>query len=140
MTRVARTRVTSVGLLLLVLAAGFSMGMAWDQTVLAAATEITPEPAEEEERGYVIYQVGLNPQQQEEVERIIEHYHAQLKALNDEFQQVYEPRRDSVGGEARKSIHEVLDEQQSVQYDSLLEVRRLKREAEGNEDSEDGDW
>lgn len=139
MTRNGRTRAASVGLLLLVLVAGFSIGMAWDQNVHAAAVVGSAAEDEEKERDYVIDKVGLNEEQRDDVERIIEHYHAQLKALNDEFQERYEPRRKAVGQEARDSIFKVLDPQQSVQYDSLLEARRLEREAR-NEDGGGADY
>lgn len=138
MTRNGRTRAASVGLLLLVLVAGFSIGMAWDQNVHAAAVTGAAED-DENERDYVIDQVGLEEDQRDDVERIIEHYNDQLKALNDEFQAQYEPRRKAVGREARDSIFKILDPDQSVQYDSLLEVRRLEREA-SNEDGNGADY
>ncbi len=141
MTRIGRTRAASVGLLLLVLAAGFSMGIAWDQRLHAASIDEAPAEEVEEPKGrdFVIDQVGLVADQSMDVERIIEHYRAEMEVLNDKFHSEYTPLRKALVKDTRDSIHAVLTPEQSAVYDSLLTVRSIKREANRDQD-EDEDY
>ena len=117
-------RFLSVALLTLVLAAGFLMGMAWDGGDAAArVVEEDPRPEEPERRSRVIDQVGLEPGQQEQVDRIVEHYRARMKDLDQEFREAYRPRQREVVRQTRDSIKAILRPEQAMLYDSLIEAR-----------------
>ncbi len=125
MARGASARLVSLGLLGLVLGTGFLMGIAWDR---GDAAEASPPPAEAEEgqterREMVIDHVGLADGQRADVDRIIEHYRVQMKALDAEFRETYRPRRGAVVRAARDSIRAILSPSQVMLYDSLLEAR-----------------
>lgn len=125
MPRGASARLVSLGLLGLVLGTGFLMGVAWDRD---DAPEGSPPPAEAddgqaERSPRVIDQVGLAEGQRADVDRIIEHYRVQMKALDAEFRTAYRPRRGDLVRAARDSIRAILSPSQTMVYDSLLEAR-----------------
>ena len=134
MARGASARLVSLGLLGLVLGTGFLMGIAWDRGEASAAS---PTPAESEDgqperRTRVIDQVGLADDQRADVDRIIEHYRVQMKALDAEFREAYRPRRGAVVRAARDSIRALLSPSQVMVYDSLLEARYGSRRNESD--------
>lgn len=121
----ASPRLVSLALLGLVLVTGFLMGMAWGGPDDAPEREavVQPDEAEPERRGRVIDQVGLAEPQRAEVDRIIEHYRVQMKALDEEFRAAYRPRRGELIRATRDSIKSILDPSQRMLYDSLIEAR-----------------
>ncbi|NNF28286.1 MAG: hypothetical protein HKN73_13765 [Gemmatimonadetes bacterium] len=138
----ASPRLVSLVLLGLVLATGFLMGMAWDGTGIPQVAEqpaVPPDEAEPERRTRLVDQLGLAETQRVEVERIIEHYRVQMKALDEEFQEVYRPRRSELIRVTRDSIKAVLNPNQVMLYDSLLEARYGPPRSEVRPSDERGD-
>jgi hypothetical protein len=138
-------RLVSLALLGLVLVTGFLMGMAWQNSDGVQAAEAPTETAEPapERPSRVIDQVGLAEQQRADVDRIIEHYRVEMKALDEEFREAYRPRRGELIRATRDSIKAVLDPNQRMLYDSLLEARygsgRSGGDTSQGEGASDGD-
>ena len=106
-SRLKRARVVSGALLILVAAAGFLGGLAWQGGGMGS------EPSEEsdagEDRGregrrLVIDQVGLAPAKRAEVDEIIEHFTVRMRALDEEFRAAYEPIREGVRTAAERFV------------------------------------
>ena len=132
-----RARLISLLLLGLTLAVGFMFGMAWDahqpadvvpveETAESAVEPEPEEPAEEtnagRNRGPVIYEVGLEPEQRAAVDEIIRHLRSRWTAL-EEAREEYDQRQRALVAETQDSIKAILNPQQIAQYDSLLAVR-----------------
>ena len=149
-----KARLISFVLLLLTLAAGFMFGLAWDArrpaqngpaeegaeiTAREAATEEPEAPAEEEgggrQRGSVIYEVMMQPEQRAAVDQIIVHFRSSMDALRETARRDYNQQRTDLLMATRDSIKAVLNPAQIAQYDSLLAVRyppnRTRREGSG---------
>lgn len=131
-------RLLSTALLILVLGVGFLMGMAWNGSEASAGVvEADSTSREPERRTRMIDQVGLDPQQQQEVDRIVEHYRVRMRALDREFQEAYRPRRGEIVRQTRDSLKTVLTPDQVLRYDSLLEARdRERREREQQQEQQ----
>lgn len=138
------TKLLAVSLLFVVLTAGFMMGLAWDRGEANAATAaVGPEPEDRPRRALVIDEVGLETAQRAEVDEIIHHFRAQMRALDKEFRETYRPRQRALLGQTRDSIKATLSPAQRVVYDSLLDARyggsdqddrprRRRRESDGD--------
>lgn len=156
-----QARFISVVLLFVTLAAGFMLGMAWDarrpaQTgVPDEVVEIAPpepeEPAEEEgaerERGPVIYEVVMQPEQRAAVDEIIVHFQSSMDGLRETARRDYNRNRTDLLMATQNSIRAVLNADQIAEYDSLLVVRyspdrggrdRSRRDGSGDERPGDG--
>lgn len=124
-TATKHPRLVSAVLLLLTLAAGFAGGLAW------RSGDADPAPAEanrsrdggRERRSLVIHEIGLDPATRAKVDDIIDHFGAQMRALDREFEEQYRPRQRALIAQARDSIRSVLTPAQVVAYDSLLSAR-----------------
>lgn len=128
-----RARVVSGALLVVVAAAGFLGGLAWQ------ASRMDPAPSEQrgstddrgrEDRRLVIDEVGLTPAKRAEVEEIIQHFTIRMRALDEEFRaayepirEAYEPRRRDLFRDTRDSIRAILVPEERALYDSLLVIR-----------------
>ena len=133
MARLKRARVVSGTLLVVVAAAGFLGGLAWQ----AGRTHSGPSEQREsrddrgrEERRLVIDEVGLTPAKRAEVEEIIQHFTVRMRALDEEFRaayqpirEAYEPRRRDLFRATRDSIKAILLPEERALYDSLLVIR-----------------
>lgn len=136
MTSIERTRVATVLTLLVVLAAGFLLGMVWGRNLGAAPA--ADEEASRERRGRIIDGVGLDPTQQAQVDSILVHFRTEMEALNEEFRERFDPLNRAIIQSARDSIKSILTEDQVRLYDSLLvdydqrraEERRARRSRE----------
>ena len=140
MEKGTRTRITTILILLLVLATGSVLGVAVDRRLVAG----NPGPdtgeagwdqrggreagTEGERRGNlrrtIVEQVGLSPEQRVRVDSIVAHYRQRMheleEELEDELRRAYLPRyRELVQG-TREEIKAILTSDQRVQYDSLL--------------------
>ena len=130
MAGLGKARVVSFALLLLTFAAGILAGLAWrgDQ---ADSPPVAEERAEEqrgrEGRRLVIDEVGLEPVKRAEVDDIVQHYRATMRALNEEIEAEYEPRRRGLIRATLDSIRSVLAPEQLATYDSLRAVRFRSR-------------
>lgn len=143
-----RARIISVLLLGLTLAVGFMFGLAWDAhqadpvVPIIETVEGLAEPDEEEmdseadtapNRGPVIYELGLEPEQHAGVDEIIGHFRSNMRTLNEEAREEYNRKQMSLVMRTQDSIKAILNPQQIAQYDSLLVVR-YARDRDGRDD------
>ncbi len=149
-----QARFISVVLLFVTLAAGFMLGMAWDtrrpaQTgtaeVVAIQTpdvEETQEDAEqgdtERERGPVIYEVVMQPEQRAAVDEIIVHFRSSMDALREAARRDYDRERMDLLMATQDSIKAVLNADQIAEYDSLLAARYSPDRGERGDSRRDG--
>ncbi len=155
MERSMRARIVSVGILVLVLVAGFLMGVAWARSgaggsgepAAAAARGGTRSGQERTEgrrggsrRSLLVEQVGLSEEQKQTVDSIVDFYRSRMRALHEEFNSEYTPRYRRIVEEARESIRKILTPEQRVQYDSILAERDRRRESRrsGGRRNDDG--
>ena len=126
MAGLGKARVLSIALLLLTFAAGILAGVAWRGN-RAASSPVGEAPGEEqrgrEGRRLVIDQVGLEPAKRAEVDEIVRHYRTTMRALNDEFEEAFEPRRRGLIRATLDSIRSVLAPEELAAYDSLRTIR-----------------
>jgi hypothetical protein len=126
MAGLGKARVLSIALLLLTFAAGILAGVAWRGN-RAASSPVGEAPGEEqrgrEGRRLVIDQVGLEPAKRAEVDEIVRHYRTTMRALNDEFEEAFEPRRRGLIRATLDSIRSVLAPEELAAYDSLRAIR-----------------
>lgn len=125
-----RTRLASMAVLFLVLAAGFLLGVAWDRTLVATPSEqgerVRDERDDRErgERRLIVDRVGLTAEQKAQVDSIVAYHREQMDAIQDSVA----PRFRAVVQATRASIKEVLTPEQRIQYDSLLAEHDRRRE------------
>jgi Spy/CpxP family protein refolding chaperone len=133
-----RTRVATLGILVLVFLAGLMVGFAvdrWNGTkAIAAETAGEGEASKENEpRGRIIDQVDLTHEQQGAVDSIVEHHRQEIAQL----QSVYQPRFRAIVDDTREAIKEILTSEQRALYDSLLaknDERRRENDSRGSRD------
>ena len=138
MAGLGKARVLSIALLLLTFAAGILAGVAWRGNRTASSP--VGEEAGEEQRGregrrLVIDEVGLEPAKRAEVDEIVRHYRTTMRALNDEFEEAFEPRRRGLFRATLDSIRSVLAPEELAAYDSLRALRFRGRN-EGSDSAE----
>jgi Spy/CpxP family protein refolding chaperone len=152
----SRTRLASFGILLVVLAAGFVMGLAWERQTSEGSAGMDEASAPDSTRGrrsgrggpgerLIIYQVEMTPEQKTRVDSIVEHYTAATDSLREE----YRARSEELQREARsdmfdqyralvsettESIKEQLTSEQVEVYDSLR-AEHNRRRTEARQDS-----
>lgn len=150
-----RTRLASVAVLLVVLAAGFVLGVAWERRGPSLRAEAASETVdgderrargredrdrgrddEKKKRRLIVDRVGLRAAQEARVDSIVESHREQMRALHKEFRREYNPRYWSLIQETRDAIRSVLDPEQRARYDSLLAEHDRKRN-DGDEDDDD---
>lgn len=126
MASLKKASVLSIALLVATFAAGFLGGVAWQRSNTVSSRSEDPgaeEPAGRGERRMVIDDVGLEPARRAEVEEIIQHFMVHMRALNDEFEELYRPRQRELFRLTRDSIKSVLAPAERALYDSLLAER-----------------
>ncbi len=113
------------------------LGMAWDTRRTAetgAVEEVVEIPVPEEDesagegdaerqRGAVIYEVVMQPEQRAAVDEIIVHFRSSMDGLRETARQDYNRRRMDLLMATQDSIKAVLNPDQIAAYDSLLAVR-----------------
>jgi len=132
MTRSARNpRLLSAVLLLLTLSAGFLGGVAWQGSREPAVTEEDGQDQESGEerprRRLVLDEIGLDSEVRSQADEIIRHFRAEMRVLDEEFQEAYRPRQRALITAVRDSIKTLLTAEQAMVYDSLLSVRYDRR-------------
>lgn len=138
MTRRFRARLLTTAVLTLVLAAGFSLGLAVDRPSAAVADEARTESqgtSEKESRSpsgsdRIIKRLDLDGEQRHRVDSLLRLYHEEMTALQKE----YVPRYWEVVDSSRSRIKEVLTEDQAALYDSLLMANDRRRGRSGARD------
>lgn len=126
MAGLKKASVLSMALLVATFAAGFLGGVAWQRSNSAPSRPDDPgaeEPSGRGERRLVIDDVGLEPATRAEVEDIIKHFMVHMRALNDEFEELYRPRQRELFRLTRDSIKSVIAPAERALYDSLLAER-----------------
>lgn len=152
-----RARLTTILLLLLVLATGSVLGIAVDRRLEARAAtaeesdpkreeggrkEDSPEARErssESRRRLIVEQVGLSETQHLKVDSIVSHYRQRMreleKELEDELRRAYLPRYRELLEGTREEIKSVLTPAQRLEYDSLLMEYDRRREERHDRES-----
>jgi hypothetical protein len=153
-----RTRLATVGILCLVLGAGFLIGMAWDRRL---AAQITPPAStqadasaddddDDDRRRMAFYRVEppLSEAQLAEAEAItarrrqaardlfeeplIDSLYDAMKDAEDEFEDAYDPRFRALVDSSRAVIRQLMTPEQATNYDSILaEGDRRRRDGGG---------
>lgn len=147
-----RTRLISLGVLLVVLATGFVLGLAWDRRPggpLAAEVEREVRSRDDDRRGddrrgkdehrgrsLIVDRVGLAPEQEERVDSIVEVHREEMKELQREFRAEYGPRHRALVRQTRDAIRSVLTPEQRTLYDSLLARHDRKDRARHHHDDD----
>lgn len=140
MAYLKQARVLSVALLFLTAAAAFLAGVAWKGSQATAGPPAEGESEEErgrEGRRLVIDEVGLESAKRAEVQEIIQHFRAQMRALDEEFRETYQPRQRELFRLSMDSIEAILEPAQWATYDSLLAIRYRNR-GSGRDSSSEG--
>ena len=144
-----RARVASGALLVVVAAAGFLGGLAWQAGRTDSGVPEQRESRDErgrESRRLVIDEVGLTPAKRAEVEEIIQHFTVRMRALDEEFRaayqpirEAYEPRRRDLFRATRDSIKAILLPEERALYDSLLTARYRDRDRDSSGEERRGE-
>jgi NADPH-dependent glutamate synthase beta subunit-like oxidoreductase len=84
-----------------------------------------PKPREEEapRRTPMYEQVGPDSAQSVMIAALVEEHRARMNALNEEFQENYDPRYRAIIEETREAIKEVFTAEQAAEYQRLVEER-----------------
>jgi hypothetical protein len=69
----------------------------------------------------IVDQVGLDEEQNEKVDSIVQYYRTRMKDLHDEFDEAYMTRYREIMDLTRTEIIQVLTPSQRLAYDSLRE-------------------
>ncbi len=136
-----RTRLATVGILVLILGTGFVIGLAWERGLVAAPAGSIEEVAEVEEgsdegrrRGLIVERVGLTVEQKALVDSIVTHNRDLMRDLRREYRTGHRGLIEST----RTALKSALTAEQAIQYDSLLaEYDRRRREERERESSND---
>lgn len=127
MQTLMRTRLTALGVMLVIFIAGMAVGMVVDRRLAEAAPEEGTVRVEdrdgERRRGSMIHQVDLTPEQQVQVDSLLAAFREQMKTFHKSSRREY----DRIVQEARESIKALLDEEQRARYEALLEERDRRR-------------
>lgn len=139
MERIAKMQLVSVVILVVVLVAGFLVGVAWDRSVrsdsvdtTAPTTQTEGDRRERSGRRLIVEQVGLSAEQKARVDSLVAYHRDRMEALQREVA----PRYRAIIEATRESIKDVLTPDQRAQYDSLLAEhdRRRRERRDGNDD------
>jgi len=152
--RGTRARVVTLLVLLLVLSAGFVMGVAMDRQVLASRLterdlrgsegrvqgvrgERAGEPRDSlnRRRPLLVEQVGLSEVQKAQVDSILAFWQREMRSLQRQTNEAYEEGSREILARTRNSWREVLTDEQKTAYDSLLVDFDRRRAERRNRDS-----
>jgi hypothetical protein len=151
-----RVRLATVGILALVLGAGFLIGAAWDrrldaETVSTASDSAAATPETPSGGGRIPIYMRVSPpltaEQMAAAEEIVAHrqeaarsllgepgidsLYKRMKGAEKAFKGVYDPRFRALIDTSRAAIREVMTPEQAAQYDSLLAENDRRRRQEG---------
>ena len=127
--------------LALLFSSGVIVGLAWDRTAtVATANEVREERGRRGrggDNGMIVDNVGLTTVQKSSVDSLVAHYRGRMKGLSEEFNAEYRPRYRALITDLREEIKQVLTEEQSTMYESLLAEhdarRRTRRDRSSSE-------
>jgi hypothetical protein len=156
MAQMERVKIATVGILALVLGAGFLLGAVWDRKLDAepatvAASDSAPSTsAQRAGRRPMYYEVKppLSAKQMADADLIVERrreavkalmaepgvdsLYKQMKAAEKQFKLAYDPRFRALIDTSRAAIRQIMTPEQAAQYDSLLADQDRRRRASGN--------
>lgn len=138
MGRTARTRLITVGVLVVVFGAGVLIGFVADSELGASptppATEVADTAGEAEEPGrrFMYHEVGPNEIQLARIDSVRQVHRDRTNALYDELRAEYPDRFRAILLDTREAIKSVLTPEQAAEYQRLLDEydERQRREAE----------
>jgi hypothetical protein len=158
LAQLQRVRLATVGILALVLSAGFLLGAAWDrrldaEVVPAGADSVAASPAGPREGGRIPIYTRVSPpltsEQLAAAEEIVGHRRDGVRALMNEpvidslydgmkdaekaFKNAYDPRFRALIDTSRAAIRDIMTPDQAAQYDSLLAENDRRRRQEGGD-------
>lgn len=160
LAQMEKVRLATVGILALVLGAGFLLGAAWDRRLdagpvpAASDSAAVQEPAARDEGRIPIYtrvQPPLSSEQMAAADEIVDRrrgavrqllaepgidslYDA-MKSAEKSFKDAYDPRFRALIDTSRSAIRGIMTPEQAAQYDSLLaENDRRRRRGGGDSD------
>ena len=156
--RGTRARLVTLLVLLLVLSAGFVMGVAMDRQVLTpqlterdlAGSEGREDRGSRDARGeprdslrsrrpLLVEQVGLSDVQKAQVDSIVSFYQREMRDLHRETSVAYDAGYREILNQTRNSLRQVLTDEQKAAYDSLLvEFDRRRAERRSRDSVPDG--
>lgn len=146
MGRTARTRLITVGVLVVVFGAGVLIGFVADSALGASptppATEVadTADEAEEPARRFIYHEVDPNEIQLEGIDSVRQVHRERTNALYDELRAEYPDRFRAILLDTREAIKSVLTPEQAAEYQRLLdahdEERRRKAERENGDEKD----
>ncbi len=131
MSEVARTRLVSLVLLVVVFATGAVVGAAFDRTLGAeeptaglssddGGALASEEGSDDSERSVPLWErVGPSETQRVAIDSVLGHHRSSMKDLQSQFRNAYNPRYWAIIDSTRASIRAVLEAGQVQQYDSL---------------------
>lgn len=133
MERGFKAKIVAGAALALLFTSGVVVGLAWDRTAAAA----TPDEVREErgrrgrggDNGMIVDNVGLTSVQKSSVDSLVADYRGRMKGLSEEFNSEYRPRYRALITDLREEIKQVLTDEQSAMYESLLAEHDAKRRA-----------
>ena len=133
----SRTRLMTAVILAVVFGSGALLGLAMDSSVLAnpASVEASGEESEErqDERGRrrrppIYSRVDPTEAQQLQIDSIVRIHRERMRALNDEFEEQFNPQYRSILEDTRDGIAAALTPEQAAEYRRLLEEFDRRRE------------
>ncbi len=158
MAQMERVKVATVGILALVLGAGFLLGAVWDRKLdaePAAAVASGTAPSTSGQRAtsgrrpmYFEVKPSLSEKQLADADLIVQRrreavkalmaepgvdsLYKQMKGAEKQFKEAYDPRLRALIDTSRAAIRQIMTPAQAAQYDSLLAESDRKRREAGN--------
>lgn len=146
MGRTTRTRMITLGVLVVVFGAGVLIGFVADSELGASptppATEVadTVDEAEEPSRRFMYHEVDPNEIQLERIDSVRQVHRERTNALYDELRAEYPDRFRAILLDTREAIKSVLTPEQAAEYQRLLdaydEEQRRKAERENGDEKD----
>jgi hypothetical protein len=154
MAQLERVKVATVGILALVLGAGFLLGAVWDRKLDAApaaavASSDSTAPSTPGQRAsrrpplYFEVKPALDAKQLADADQVVtkrreavkslmaepgvDSLYKQMKAAEKQFKEAYDPRFRALIDTSRAAIRQIMTPEQAAKYDSLLADQDRKR-------------
>lgn len=133
---VGRTRLLSLGLLVVTFVAGALTGAAVDRVLTAGEVDggDRARTRDGDRRSYVIDQVEMDEVQRQDIDAILERRSNRMRSVWKEVS----PHLEAITDSARLEIMQVLTPEQRAEYERRLSEREAAREARRRKGSEDG--
>ena len=140
MEKGARTRLTTVLVLVVVFASGMTLGLAMDRSGVAVTSDASEPRAEEgqrERRTPMWEQVGPDEAQKMQIDSVVKAYRETMRALQSDMRDAYNTQYQALIEQTRTDIKGVLTPEQAVAYDSLVAAYEKRRAERGSRENRD---